>query len=90
LQNRSASSYFLSDDASQIILNNPEQRIFLNKTEMNVLYHITEYIIFNIKKNRKVCDTCINATKSNSMLCYTFNVLTKIKQKKTNVIFLLT
>lgn len=87
LQNRSANSHFLNNDASQIILNNPEQKVILKKTELNVLYHIAGYIIFNIKKNKKVCDTCINATKSSSMVCNTFNVLSIIKQKKQKSYF---
>lgn len=35
----------------------------------------------NIHKNQKVCDVCINATRSNAMNCHSFNLLTKIKTK---------
>ena len=83
LQNRSTSSHFISDDSrKEIIIPNIERQISFNKEELNVLYYIGGYIISNIQKNQKVCQKCINSTKSSKMLFNSFSLLTRIKSCK--------
>ena len=60
----------------------PNKRILINKTELNVLYHVAGYIISNIKKNQNVCNNCINKTISRTMVCHSYNLLTRIRANK--------
>lgn len=87
LKDRSANSHFLTNDACNFEPLISNQRIFISKTELNVLYYIAGYIIVNIRKNQKACNVCITATKSNSIICHSYNILTKIKAKKQKCYF---
>lgn len=86
LKNRSVTSHYTTADIS-LSTNIKEDQIFLNRTEMNILYYVSGYIISSIKKNEKVCDYCINFTKSPTVLYRDYNLLTRIKENKQKPFF---
>ena len=82
LKNRSTNSHYVADESSLVEPVIAQECINLNKTEENVLYYIAGYIIQSIQKNQKVCDVCVNSTKSSTNMYKSYNILTHLKANK--------
>lgn len=62
-------------------------KIVFSKIELNKIYHIAGYLIANINKRERVCQTCISATGSKNSNNNFYSALTRLRSKHASALF---